>query len=107
MKKVDQHVKLRHLDAGSVAVPSSPNYKRDYKREYQLYDSSTKAKKERAARNKASRINGAGPTDVDHKKPLRSGGSKSLSNTRVMSRSANRSANGHKPGEKQKCKCKH
>ena len=90
-------------------MPSSPNYKRNYKREYQLNGASTKAKKERAARNKASRINGAGPTDVDHKKPLRSGGSTALSNTRKRSVSANRSDNGHKPGEKQKkhCTCKH
>ena len=85
-----------------MEVPSSPNYKRDYKREYQLFDSSAKAKKERAARNKASRVKGAGPTDVDHKKPLRSGGSKGLSNTRTRAVSANRSDNGHKPGEKQK-----
>ena len=90
-------------------MPSSPNYKRNYKREYQLFDSSTKAKKERAARNKASRAKGAGPTDVDHKKPLRAGGSTALSNTRKRSVSANRSDNGHKPGEKQKkaCNCKH
>ena len=90
-------------------MPSSPNYKRDYKREYQLTGASTKAKKERAARNKASRINGAGPTDVDHKKPLRSGGSTALSNTRKRSVSANRSDNGHRPGEKQRkhCNCKH
>jgi hypothetical protein len=83
-------------------MPSSPNYKRNYKQEYQLFDSSTKAKKERAARNKASRTKGAGPTDVDHKKPLRAGGSKALSNTRTRSVSANRSDNGHNPGEKQK-----
>ena len=85
-----------------MAVPSSPNYKRDYKREYDLFADSTKAKKERAARNKASRVKGAGPTDVNHKKPLRSGGSKALSNTRTRAVSANRSDNGHKPGEKQK-----
>jgi len=83
-------------------MPSSPNYKRNYKQEYDLFADSTKAKKERAARNKASRAKGAGPTDVDHKKPLRSGGSKALSNTRTRSVSANRADNGHKPGEKQK-----
>lgn len=90
-------------------MPSSPNYKRDYKAEYKAFGASTKAKKERAARNKASRIKGAGPTDVDHKKPLRSGGSTALSNTRKRSVSANRSDNGHRPGEKQKkaCNCKH
>jgi len=83
-------------------MPSNPNYKRNYKQEYQLFDSSTKAKKDRAARNKASRVKGAGPTDVDHKKPLRAGGSKALSNTRTRSVSANRSDNGHNSGEKQK-----
>lgn len=90
-------------------MPSSPNYKRNYKAEYKAFHSSPKAKAERAARNKASRIKGAGPTDVDHKKPLRSGGSTALSNTRKRSVSANRSDNGHKPGEKQKrsCNCKH
>ena len=89
-------------------MPSSPNYKRDYKREYQLNGASSKDKKERAARNKASRAKGAGPTDVDHKKPLRAGGSTALSNTRKRSVSSNRSDNGHKPGERQKkhCNCK-
>jgi len=82
-------------------MPSSANYKRDYKSEYAAHHSSPKAKKERAARNKASRAKGQPGKDVDHKTPLRSGGSKSLSNTRVRSRSANRSDNGHKPGEKQ------
>ena len=83
-------------------MPSSPNYKRNYKQEYDLFADSTKAKKDRAARNKASRAKGTGPTDVDHKKPLRSGGSKALSNTRTRSVSSNRSDNGHNPGEKQK-----
>ena len=82
-------------------MPSSPNYKRDYKEEYKQYHSSDKAKKDRAARNKASRAKGVSGKDVDHTKPLRSGGSTSLTNTRVRSRSANRSDNGHKPGEKQ------
>jgi hypothetical protein len=84
-------------------MPSSPNYKRNYKDEYEKFHSSAEDKKERAARNKASRAKGAGPTDVDHKKPLRSGGSTALSNTRKRAVSANRSDNGHKPGEKQ-CK---
>lgn len=85
-----------------LRMPSSPNYKRDYKAEYEDHHSSTKAKKERAARNKAARAKGEAGKDVDHKKPLRSGGSTSLSNTRIRAVSANRSDNGHKPGEKQK-----
>jgi hypothetical protein len=75
---------------------------RNYKREYELHHSSPKAKKDRAARNKAARAKGKPGMDVDHKKPLRSGGSKSLGNTRLRSVSANRSDNGHHKGEKQK-----
>lgn len=83
-------------------MPSSPGYKRDYKDEYKKHHSSTKAKKDRAARNKAAREKGQSGKDVDHVKPLRSGGSRSVSNTRVRDRSSNRSSNGHKPGEKQR-----
>jgi len=83
-------------------MPSSKNYKRDYKSEYKKHHSSTKAKQDRAARNKAARAKGKGGMDVDHKNALRNGGSRNLSNTRVRSRSANRSDNGHKPGEKQR-----
>jgi hypothetical protein len=87
-------------------MPSSPGYKRDYKAEYAAHHSSPKAKKERAARNKANADKGVKGKDVDHKKPLRSGGSTDSSNTRVRSVSANRSDNGHKPGETQKRKKK-
>ena len=85
-------------------MPSSPGYKRDYKAEYKAHHSSPQAKKDRAARNKAAADKGVAGKDVDHKKPLRSGGSTSSSNTRVRDRSANRADNGHKPGEKQKRK---
>jgi hypothetical protein len=83
-------------------MPSSPGYKRDYKAEYKAHHSSPADKKERAARNKASRAKGQSGMDVDHKSPLRSGGSSSLSNTRIRSVKANRSDNGHVKGEKQK-----
>lgn len=82
-------------------MPSSPNYKRDYKDEYKKHHSSPQAKADRASRNKAARAKGQPGKDVDHKVPLRKGGSKSLSNTKLRSVSSNRSANGHKPGEKQ------
>lgn len=75
---------------------------RNYRDEYLKHHSSPAAKKARAARNKAARAKGQAGKDVDHKVPLRSGGSTSLSNTRVRSRSANRADNGHRPGEKQK-----
>jgi hypothetical protein len=87
-------------------MPSSPGYKRDYKQEYKDHHSSPKAKKERASRNKACAEKGCKGKDVDHKKPLRSGGSTASSNTRVRSVSANRSDNGHKKGETQKRKAK-
>lgn len=87
-------------------MPSSKNYVRDYKQEYKDHHSSPKAKKERAARNKACAEKGVKGKDVDHKKPLRDGGSTESSNTRVRSVSANRSDNGHKPGESQKRKKK-
>lgn len=69
------------------------------------YDRSPEVKKKRAMRNKARRDairNGEAKKgdgkDIDHKKPLRSGGSNSKSNLRVRSRSANRSDNGGKGG---------
>jgi hypothetical protein len=82
-------------------MPSAPGYKRDYKTE-QKTASKRGEDKDRAMRNKARRHAEAKGTakkgdgkDVDHRVPLRSGGSTSDSNTRVRSRSANRSDNGH------------
>ena len=84
-------------------------YKRDYKKEYKNYHGKPKQRKERAARTKAREqmekkgiVKKGDGKDIDHKKPLRSGGSKGLNNLRVRNRSANRSDNGHKEGEKQK-----
>ena len=89
--------------------PSSKGYVRDYKAEYKKSQASKKAKTDRAARNKVRRAaikkgtvkKGDSSKDIDHKKPLRNGGSKKKSNTRVRSTSTNRSANGHRKGEKQ------
>ena len=39
--------------------------------------------------------------DIDHKKPLRSGGSNGINNLRKRDKSNNRSDNGHHKGEKQ------
>lgn len=82
---------------------------RDYEKEYTNYGGTPKAKKDRAARNKRRReaIREHGKSaltnkDVDHKTPLRSGGSNAKSNTRLRDKSSNRSSNGHKSGEKQK-----
>lgn len=79
--------------------------KRNYKREYEKYHSKPEQKKKRAARNKArsqavkdGRAKKGDGKDIDHKKPLRNGGSNSKSNTRVRSKSANRADNGGKGG---------
>jgi len=79
-------------------MPSSPGYQRNYKNEYSDQHASTKAKKQRAARNKARSImESAGKVskgdgkDIDHKKPLSKGGSNNKYNLRVQSKSNNRS----------------
>ena len=67
--------------------------KRDYKKEYARDHSSPKAKKNRAARNKARRESGlkkGDPREVDHKRPLSKGGSNAKSNRRIVSRTTNR-----------------
>lgn len=65
------------------------------------YDASPARKKARAARNKARRqamkdgkVRKGDGKDVDHKKPLKNGGSTKKSNTRVVSSKSNRSAGG-------------
>jgi len=62
-----------------------------------------KEKKKRAARNRArykmKKKHGASALrgkDVDHKKPLRSGGGNGMGNLRIQSRSKNRANNGKK-----------
>jgi hypothetical protein len=83
-------------------------YKRDYKMEYRNYHGKPKQKKERAARTRArelmikkGRAKRGDGKDIDHKKPLRSGGSNSINNLRKRGKSDNRSDNGHHKGEKQ------
>jgi hypothetical protein len=82
---------------------------RNYKKEYASYHSSSEQKKKRAQRNTARRravasgkVKKGDGKDIDHKKPLRSGGSNAKSNTRVRSRSANRADNGGKGGRPRK-----
>ena len=79
--------------------------KRDYKREYETYHSKPKAKKERSQRNSArrqaekdGRVKKGDGLDLDHIKPIRQGGSNSKKNTRVVSKSSNRSRNGSAGG---------
>ena len=74
--------------------------KRNYRKEYLTYQGTAIQKKRRALRNKARRaaikagkVRKGDSRDVDHKIPLGRGGSGKLSNTRVISRSANRAKN--------------
>jgi len=81
---------------------------RDYKREYAKYHGKPEQIKQRAERVKAQRLvdktgvdknnNGKADAregkDIDHKKPLRSGGSSAKSNLRIRSVKANRGENG-------------
>ena len=89
-------------------MPKSSKSKLKYQKAYNARPSE---KKKRAARNKARRkairdgkVRKGDNKDIDHKNPLRNGGSTSLSNTRVRSRSANRSDNGGRGGRKKKRK---
>jgi len=65
--------------------------KRDYKKEYKRDHGGSTSKKNRAARNTASRKKKCGPgKEADHKKPLSKGGSKKMKNVRCVSRRTNR-----------------
>jgi hypothetical protein len=86
---------------------------RNYRSEYDNYQSKPEQKKNRAKRNKARReanrsmgkaaLKGK---DIDHKKKLKDGGSNSKGNLRVRSTSSNRSDNGHYKGEGKRTKRK-
>ncbi len=78
------------------------NEERDYKEEYNNYHSKLDQKKNRAKRNNArrrlersGRVHKGDGKDVDHKNPIRSGGSNGDHNLRVRTKSANRAGNGH------------
>lgn len=69
---------------------------RDYKKEYADYHSSPEQRKKRSERNKARRtaekagkVNKGDGKEVDHKKPMRKGGTNS-DGTRVVSKEKNR-----------------
>lgn len=86
-------------------IPSSPNYKRDYKKE-QATATSRGEDKDRAQRNKARRqmeakgkVTKGDGKDVDHTKMMKSGGTTSAGNLRVVDKSINRSRNGHVKGK--------
>lgn len=71
---------------------------RNYRKEYDRYQSKPEQIANRSERNqaraamvKAGKAHKGDGKDVDHKKPLAKGGSNSTSNLRVQSKSANRS----------------
>lgn len=73
---------------------------RNYRKEYDNYQGKPEQIKKRAARVKARRmmeaegaVHKGDGKDVDHKKPMRSGGTTTRSNLRVRSVKANRSDN--------------
>jgi 5-methylcytosine-specific restriction endonuclease McrA len=102
--------RVQKMPENLIAMVNSleEEYKRDYKKEYRNYHGKLKQRKERAARTKArellmkkGKVKKGDGKDVDHKKPLRSGGSNSINNLRIRKKSENRADNGHKKGEKQ------
>ena len=70
-------------------MPSSANYVRNYRQEYDRYHGKPSQKKRRAARNRANRLVGKDGMDVHHKdgNPLNN----SRKNLKVKPKSANRS----------------
>ncbi|HEY9817687.1 MAG TPA: HNH endonuclease signature motif containing protein [Candidatus Obscuribacterales bacterium] len=79
-------------------MPFMSGGKRDYKKQYEKYDGKPSVVKDRAKRNKAraqmekeGKVSKGDGKDVDHKKPLKRGGSTSRSNLRVQDRAVNRS----------------
>lgn len=84
-------------------MPSSPNYKRNYKQEDA--NDSPKRKQQRAERNAARRqlekegkVHKGDGKQVDHKQPLSKGGSNKRGNLRVRSTHANESYDRTKTG---------
>lgn len=77
--------------------PFNKSTGRDYKDEYARYQGTDKQKKNRALRNNVRReaeregkAHKGDGMDVDHKRPLRDGGTNTKSNLRVISKSKNR-----------------
>ena len=74
-----------------------PDKKRNYRREYELYQGTPEQLKKQSERHKARRAyekaHGKLPDnmDVDHVKPLSKGGTSKLSNLRALPKSKNRS----------------
>ena len=88
-------------------MPSSPGYKRDYSREYELQkkrgesgtgSDSGNAQRKRLRRKALKMGMVKKGQDLDHKKPLSKGGSNTLANARATTASENRSFPRNKDG---------
>lgn len=88
-------------------MPSSPNYKRDYKQEYKTAkrrgeigtgSDSSNAKRHRARRKMLAKGLVKPGQDVDHKRPISKGGGNGASNLRAAHPSKNRSYKRNKDG---------
>lgn len=88
-------------------MPSSKNYKRDYKQEYKTAkargeigtgSNSDNAKRHRLRRKMLKLGMVKKGQDVDHKKPLSKGGSNTVGNARAVSPKKNRSFKRNKDG---------
>lgn len=87
-------------------MPKASKSKQKYDKKY---NAKPEQKKNRAMRNKARAtaikkgiVKKGDGKDIDHKKPIRSGGGNGKGNLRVRSKSANRADNGKRGGRKKK-----
>jgi hypothetical protein len=108
LEKANDYPKLILYILNSYNSNLYEKYVRDYKMEYRNYHGKPKQRKERAKRTAArealirkGKVKKGSDMDVDHKKPLRNGGSNGINNLRLRHKSKNRSDNGHRKGEKQ------
>ena len=78
-------------------MPSSPNYKRNYKEEWKDAkargegDDNAQRHRARYAMEKAGKVHKNDGVDIGHKKAIKRGGTNAVSNLEVQSRSENRS----------------
>lgn len=89
-----------------IYIEEAKKRHRDYKREYKLFHGKPSQIKKRAKRvtarrrmEREGRVHKGDGKDVDHKTPLRNGGSNGKTNLRIRSRSENRSDNGKYKGQ--------
>lgn len=108
LDRVYTNPKLLVMVLNNINTDLYEKYVRDYKKEYRNYHGKPKQRKDRSKRTtvrekliKKGIVKKGSKKDVDHKVPLRNGGSNKLNNLRLRDRSENRADNGHKKGEKQ------